>query len=132
MSGHSTEISLPARYAALPGLLDRATEIASTAGRSPEDGLRLQLVLEELFANSIEHGHQGECDATISVRIAVTGDSLHLEYRDTAPPFNPEDLPGFTGSTAGIGGVGLELVRQMTRNLAYRQEDGENVLEFNF
>jgi anti-sigma regulatory factor (Ser/Thr protein kinase) len=132
MARHSTEISLPARYNALPDLLDQATKLAESAGRSPQDGLRLQLVLEELFTNTIEHGHQGECDARVSVRIDIDAPTLHLEYRDTAPPFNPENLPEFTGSTAGIGGVGLELVRQMTRNLVYRYEDGCNVLEFDF
>ena len=59
MSGDFTEIILPARFSALPGLFSRLREWPSPAG----DDLyqRLELVIEELLTNTISSGYGREC-----------------------------------------------------------------------
>ena len=51
--------------------------------------LRLNLVLEELFTNTIKHGHRGDCDAPVWIAVSRSGDTLSVVYEDKAPPFNP-------------------------------------------
>ncbi|TMH72284.1 MAG: ATP-binding protein [Betaproteobacteria bacterium] len=49
--------------------------------------LRLNLVLEELFINTVNHGHRGDCDAPIWILLDAQPQAVHLTYEDTAPPF---------------------------------------------
>ena len=95
-------------------------------GIGRERCLRLNLVLEELFVNTIRHGHRGEGDAPVWVTLAADRKALHVTYEDTAPPFNPyARLPGKSPDTTGeireIGGLGVLLTRELaaTRDYAY-------------
>ena len=38
--------------------------------------LRLNLVLEELFTNTVRHGHRGDCDAPVWIAVSRSGDTL--------------------------------------------------------
>ena len=59
------------------------------AGLARERCLRLNLVLEELFINTVNHGHRGDCDAPIWIQLDAQPQAVQLTYEDTAPPFNP-------------------------------------------
>jgi serine/threonine-protein kinase RsbW len=99
------------------------------------DGLRLSLVVEELFTNTVMHGHGGDSDAP--VRIGLAADLLHLDlsYEDTAPPFDPLDHvarskrdPGTEVFERPVGQFGLALVVSMAVRAGYEREDGWNRL----
>jgi serine/threonine-protein kinase RsbW len=88
--------------------------------------LRLNLVLEELFTNTVKHGHRGDCDAPVWVAVARSGDTLSVVYEDKAPPFNPyarlsEPVVDATVSMRKIGGLGVLLTKELaaTRDYAY-------------
>jgi serine/threonine-protein kinase RsbW len=88
--------------------------------------LRLILVVEELFTNTVRHGHRGDCDAPVWVGVSLSGDSLSLTYEDKAPPFNPyarlnEPVVDVTLSMRKIGGLGVLLTKELaaTRDYAY-------------
>lgn len=90
------------------------------------DCLRLNLVLEELFTNTVKHGHRGDCDAPVWVALSRTGDSVQVVYEDRAPPFNPyahirEDSPDITLQLRKVGGLGVLLTKELasTRDYAY-------------
>ena len=51
--------------------------------------MRLRLVVEELFVNTVTHGHGGDCDAPVEITILVKDDRVVLTYVDVAPPFDP-------------------------------------------
>ncbi len=95
-------------------------------GIEREHCLRLNLVLEELFVNTIRHGHRGDCDAPVWVSLAAGPAAVCVTYEDTAPPFNPyARLPGESPDTTlempKIGGLGVLLTRELaaTRDYAY-------------
>jgi serine/threonine-protein kinase RsbW len=105
---------------------------AHDAGR--EDALRMTLVVEELFANTIAHGHRGECDAPIVVSLHATADGIELCYEDTAPcfdlsaaldqactPFADEDP-----AARPVGGLGLRLIGQYAGRVRHVYEHGRN------
>ena len=95
-------------------------------GIGREHCLRLNLVLEELFVNTILHGHRGDCDAPVWVSLAADPATVRVTYEDTAPPFNPyaqlpEKSPDTTLEMRQIGGLGVLLTRELaaTRDYAY-------------
>jgi anti-sigma regulatory factor (Ser/Thr protein kinase) len=89
-------------------------------------GLRLNLVLEELFINSVRHGHRGDCDEPVWVTLETGDGMVRVTYEDTGPPFNPyahleAKSPDATGVMRKIGGLGVLLTKELaaTRDYAY-------------
>lgn len=87
--------------------------------------LRLNVVLEELFVNTIKHGKRGDGEARVWVSLDADADQLRLVYEDAAPPFNPyawlaSGSPDATGAFKP-GGLGVLLTRELsaTRDYAY-------------
>jgi anti-sigma regulatory factor (Ser/Thr protein kinase) len=97
------------------------------------DCLRLSLVLEELFTNTVTHGHGGDSDAPVRLGLRVDPTHLELCYDDCAPPFDPVDYAARapTDSEADvadrrIGELGIVLVTGMADRVTYAREDGWN------
>jgi len=98
--------------------------------------LRLTLIVEELFTNSVLHGYGGECDQAVWVGLSGAGGVVELRYEDAAPPYNPlEQLQQGhaapveqTVSKRAIGGLGVFLVAQLTHDARYAYVDGRNRL----
>jgi len=119
----------PARLEALAaacGLLERFCE-AGSVGR--EDCLRLNLVLEEFFTNTVRHGHGQDCDAPVWIALGASPERLSFEIEDTAPPYNPfartveVDTPLEERS---IGGLGVHLARELSARAEYAYVFGRN------
>ena len=95
--------------------------------------MRLRLVVEELFVNTVMHGHGGDSDAPVDISILLAGDRVVLTYVDVAPPFDPFAEVHDPAAEARledrrVGGLGVFLVRQFVDELDYRREDGRNHL----
>jgi len=93
---------------------------------------RIQLVIEELFTNSILHGHETECDSSIELTFNVDAKRIKLTYSDCAKPFDLLTAQPLPTSTERIGGVGLNLVRAMTSAIRYRHANGRNIIDLEF
>ena len=129
------QFALQARMAGLPDAVAFVEGFCVAHGIGQADGLRLTLMVEELFTNTVEHGHGGDSEA--AVRLELRHDSTHVElfYEDRAVAFDPlsrvVDLPG--EGPAGldarrVGGVGIVLVTHMATTSRYTYEDGCNRL----
>ena len=100
-------------------------DFCTRQGVGREKCLRLNLVVEELFTNTVRHGHRGDSDAPVWVSVDAGPAAVHVTYEDTAPPFNPYALfanaPDTTLSLRRIGGLGVLLTRELasTRDYAY-------------
>jgi anti-sigma regulatory factor (Ser/Thr protein kinase) len=93
--------------------------------------LRLNLVLEELFTNTVRHGHRGDCDAPVWIAVSRSGDTLSVLYEDKAPPFNPyarltEPVVDATVSMRKIGGLGVLLTKELAASRDYAYLFGRN------
>ncbi|MFN2643592.1 MAG: ATP-binding protein [Burkholderiales bacterium] len=95
------------------------------AGVERAQYLRLNVVLEELFVNTVNHGHRGDCDAPVWITVEVGGDALGLLYEDTAPPFNPF---AHVVQTRNVGGLGVLLTRELAASRDYAYLFGRNRL----
>jgi anti-sigma regulatory factor (Ser/Thr protein kinase) len=125
--------AVPARMEHLPAAIAFAEAFCAAHGVATGEGLRLSLVIEELFTNSVVHGHGGGADA--AVRIALHADSahLHLSYEDSAPPFDllahhARSRAALDADVADrpVGQLGIPLVVSTAEHIAYAHADGCN------
>jgi anti-sigma regulatory factor (Ser/Thr protein kinase) len=125
-------LRLPARMASLSQAMALMEADCEAQGVAASDMLRLGLVLEELFTNTVQHGHGGECDEPVCMSWAVEPEHLILDYADHAPPFDPRAAAAAQVSAEvadrPIGRLGLMLVGQLSESLHYAHEEGQNRL----
>lgn len=103
----------------------------ASAGVGERSCLRLNLVLEELFTNTVRHGHGGDCDAPVWVSLARQGEQVRITYEDSAPPFNPYARPPAGSPDASlemrkVGGLGVLLTKEMAAAKDYAYLFGRN------
>jgi len=122
-----------------PGTLDAALDAeswvvgeASALGLGEDAKFAINLCLEELFLNAVQHGRANR--ATISV--CAEPDGVTVEFADDGEPFDPTRAPAkrINGPTADfdIGGYGAGLMQKFSRRMSYSRSEGMNrlVLEF--
>lgn len=92
----------------------------------------VQLIVEEIVCNQLEHGRVEGQDHEISVGIGITGGRITLEFRDDCVAYNPLEQPDpdLDADIADrpIGGLGVHLVRQLAESVDYRREGPHNLL----
>lgn len=115
-----------ARMAQLDEVLGFVEAFCAAHRLTRTDALRLRLVVEELFTNTVEHGHRGDCDRPVGLALALASDAVALHYEDDAPPFDPLRQLAAPTEATGDGGRGLRLVAGIAAALDYRHERGLN------
>lgn len=88
--------------------------------------LRLNVVLEELFVNSIQHGYGGDSDAPIWITLDAHPQAVQITYEDTAPPFNPFAYLPRSDVRHKVGGLGVLLTRELAEGRDYGYFFGRN------
>jgi serine/threonine-protein kinase RsbW len=98
----------------------------------PRDtGLKANLVAEELFLNTVKHGHRGGSDAPIWITLTSDEGRVRLDYEDCAPPFNPfaparREMLEALAETRREGGLGVILAQGLTASAEYAYLFGRN------
>jgi serine/threonine-protein kinase RsbW len=100
--------------------------VSAVAGMDERLVMRLRLAVEELFVNTVTHGHGGDSDASVDVTVRVDDDRVVLVYEDAAPPFDPfarVERPdaAATVEARDIGRLGLFLVTQVAAQCRYER-----------
>ena len=116
----------PARLGELRSLTAFLEEFCGSRGIERTRCLRLNLVLEELFVNTIQHGYRGDCDAPIWITLDAHPEALQITYEDTAPPFNPFARLPATDVQHKVGGLGVLLTRELAAGRDYAYVFGRN------
>jgi serine/threonine-protein kinase RsbW len=105
-------------------------------GLSRDDVLRIVLVVEELFTNTVKHGYGRECDEPIEVTLESRGEIVTLHYRDAAARFDPLDCLDAARAALDAplearpdGGLGMPIVAGLARDISYAFADGRNCLK---
>jgi serine/threonine-protein kinase RsbW len=90
--------------------------------------LRLQLVVEELFINTVVHGYGGDSADTITLTVRSVGPEIELIAEDTAMAFDPfANVPARDDPLAGpVGGLGRVLIAGMASRHAYERRGRHN------
>jgi two-component sensor histidine kinase len=90
---------------------------------SPRQVASLAMILSELATNATKHALRADGTVAVTVRAALDGSQLAVEFRDNGPGYAPDVLRG------EHGGVGLKLIREMVSgtlrgSVALASEDG--------
>lgn len=128
MNQHSTEISVAACHDALTDLLAGLAVACAQLSVSAEDSLRVQLLVEELFINTVDHGFSGKTGAPVHLHLSRDARGLSLHYEDAAPAFDPRQPPPATNEST-IGGRGLTLLQGMSREIDYCRDGSRNIID---
>ena len=92
---------------------------------------RVQLVVEELFVNTVTHGHGGDCDAPVDISVSLEDEHVTVVYEDTAPAFDPfaggeSSDPAAPLEARSVGHLGLLLISQLTGRREYARTGHRN------
>ena len=123
--------TFPARRDALPQVDAFLGEVCAAAGLGRETGLRLTLLVEELFTNTVVHGHGVDSEAPVRIECEVAPGRVALTYEDTGPEHNPFAQVIAPDADAGVeerlvGGLGVLLVSAMAQEVEYRRAGDRN------
>ena len=110
--------------AEVAGLSDFVEMAVRPRGR--EASLKLRLMVEELFVNTITHGHGGDSEAPVEVTVALGEHGVDLTYVDAAPAFDPVSVVrrpdgGAPVEARVVGGLGLFLVTRLADRYGYER-----------
>jgi serine/threonine-protein kinase RsbW len=127
--GKAARITLPGTMSAIEtgrqAILDHLAPLALPARTIN----RVEVIFEELVANLVRHA----AVERITVDILARPNEIELVFEDGGPAFNPLDLTTPSRFTtleeAEIGGLGIPLVRRLSRSMRYeRVEDDDAAL----
>jgi anti-sigma regulatory factor (Ser/Thr protein kinase) len=127
------ELTLATSISGFDEIRDEVETFCETHELPVKTGFSLQLVLEELVVNIVNHGYGG---AAGPVRLQLGADRGRVtgEIVDEGVPFDPTEAPAAETDAdvdeRAIGGLGIHLVRSMVEDLAYERVGGRNVVRF--
>lgn len=132
---------LPSRACSrdFPGTIEAASDAeswiarqASGLGLGEETEFAINLCVEELFLNAVQHGRANRA----SISVCADPHGVTVEFADDGAPFDPTLAPAkrISGPSPDfdIGGYGTGLMQKFSRRMSYRRSEGINrlVLEF--
>jgi anti-sigma regulatory factor (Ser/Thr protein kinase) len=99
---------------------------------APKDLFALQLVLEEVVTNVINHGYTDGAAHLFSVELRALDRVVTAVVSDDAPAYDPLARPEVDTSLSlearPVGGLGVHLVKRLVDTAHYERRDGRNVL----
>ncbi len=133
MSGRA-RITLESRESELARLGESIEQFGAEQDWSPKLLFQLQLALEEIALNVINHGY-GEAGHHLEIDLESTPESITVEVSDSARPYNPlveTPAPELDAEVEDrtIGGLGVHIVRTISDQISYVREGGKNRLKF--
>ncbi len=92
----------------------------------------IDLILEELFTNVVNHGFSDDKEHDIKLDLSCTAERLKIRMEDDGKPF---DLTAHAAPDTKcalekryIGGLGIHLVKHFIDECDYFREDGKNIV----
>ncbi len=86
---------------------------------------RIEVIFEELVGNLVRHGAVD----SVAVGVLARPDEIELVFEDAGPEFNPLELTTPSRFTtleeAEVGGLGIPLVRRLSRSVRYERIDDD-------
>jgi anti-sigma regulatory factor (Ser/Thr protein kinase) len=121
-------------YPRLQAFVDQA---CNRAGCSPGQRTRVQLVVEELFSNTVKYGQREAVPASVTISIDFAGEHpMTVHYEDDAPQHDAFDQAEteqelkLSITKRRVGGLGIVLVRELGKDVSYSWSGGKNRVMF--
>jgi serine/threonine-protein kinase RsbW len=135
--GCSERLVLRGRLSEIARIAPWIESLASRHAISAKVQFAIDLCLEEVVSNIVQHGYQGESDRGVTVDFAVRDPQTFVfVVEDEAPRFNPleaSDLPPLNEQDGDrIGGQGIRLLRRFADTVEYEPTSAGNRLRMSF
>ena len=130
-----SKIQFPAKIHELKRALAWLRSHLEKAGLEKKEILRLELVLEEAFVNSIQHAYRGK-EGLVELEFKHLPDqTIEFAISDFGPPFNPLKEGPQVDITLPIeereaGGLGIYLMQHCIDDVRYFRKEEKNTLIF--
>lgn len=131
-------LTLPARIESLRLFQEHVQACAEQAGLSQAVQMHIDLVLEEVLLNVFHYAYPPDHPGEVRLDCArlPREQAILVRIQDQGRAFNPLEQPppdvNLDMDQRKEGGLGILLVRKMTRSLEYCRENDTNVLEMVF
>lgn len=127
----SMEFQIAGSLEGLEELQKRLEELARSWELSKKALFELNLVLEELCSNYIEHS--GETSkGKVNIKLRRTSTEFVITFADSGPPFDPTKMPPpdlkLPLAERQCGGLGLHFVKHFTDGIMYSREKSQNIV----
>lgn len=123
-------INLSGSIAELEDLALALHHICGALALSEKIENQLNLILEELYANSVNYALLNVTKPMVKIDISLAQEGLKIIYLDNGPQFNPlmNQAPDLELSIEDrpIGGLGVLFVKSLTDDVSYQYQDGFN------
>lgn len=131
MNAHERRLRLPGKLEQVQAACDFVIKAAKAADFDDEGIFQIQLSVEEIFTNIVEHGYGSDGDdKSIDIIANITDKSLFISILDEAPPFNPLLIqapdPEASLWERQVGGWGIYFVRQYMDDVQYQLDNNRN------
>jgi len=106
-------------------------EFANSAGIEPSARHKLTLIVEELFTNTVRHGHRKDSEEPVDITLSSEPSGIVITYVDTAPKYDSlaaamrTDIDS-TIRQRRVGGLGLALTFALAESARYVYVDSKN------
>ena len=128
----SAKLSLTMGFEAadLPHIQSAIGEFSREQDWPPDIEFQVDLVLEELVLNVVNHGSRGG-EGEINIELVSDPEAVIIQIIDDGRPFDPLTDAPEPDTESGIedravGGLGIHLVRTMMDDVTYRREENKN------
>ena len=132
MPAASHTLTLRNDLAEIPRLADFVDELCAGLSATQKDVLALQLSLEEVVTNVINHGYTDGQLHPFTVAFSASPTRITVVVVDDAPAYDPLARPDVDTSLPleerPIGGLGVHLVKKLMTAARYERRAGHNVL----
>ena len=120
-----------------PRLQAFVEQACNRAGCSPGQRTRVQLVVEELFSNTVKYGQREAVPASVTISVDFAGEHpMTVHYEDDAPQHDAFDQAEteqelkLSITKRRVGGLGIVLVRELGKDVSYSRSGGKNRVMF--
>ena len=131
-SGGTLEFSIVNDLRDIAGVGEKIGAFCAEHGLAEEVSFEVHLALDELLTNTIDYGYDNDYEHRIDLLLRLQGDTLTVEIADDGRAFDPlqaaEPDMGASLQDRARGGLGIYLVRKMMDSVAYRRQDGRNIV----
>ncbi len=118
----SSTLILPTRLDHLHPLLAYTQKLAEIVGFSHKEQQQLELAVEEIFTNIIQHGFENNSQETFQVNFEITSTKIVVKFSEKGLPFDPAALPHYSPerATDDTKGLGIYLARKFAYDITFR------------
>lgn len=113
-------------------LCDNLRQFCQEVGLSKRQSFEINLALDELFTNIINHGFRDKEEHQVHVTCSEVDGAVEITIEDDGIPFNPAAAPHPNLKCAfrdrEIGGLGIHLIRSYMDHIEYKRQNDKNIL----